>query len=83
MVKARAMMNLDGDFSKDFPTPQRFTQRMGDEWTVVERGPSYVNTYAVTEFDASGLAWLEKHLLGGNVTGGSDSPPPAQPSLGL
>jgi hypothetical protein len=60
VVKARDVMHLDGDFSQDFPTPERFTIKQGDQWTLVERGPRYVNSYEVTAFDETGRAWLER-----------------------
>lgn len=60
MVKGRSAMHLDGDFAGDFPSPERFTLKRDDEWTVIERGPRYVNSIEVTEFDAQGLAWLER-----------------------
>lgn len=61
MVKARSTMCLDGDFSRDFPKPETLTLKQGDQWTVTKRGPSYINHYEVTEFDADGLAWLVAH----------------------
>ena len=60
MVKGRGAMHLDGDFSRDFPVPERFSIWQAGHWTVVMRGPRYINTYEIVEFDADGRAWLER-----------------------
>jgi hypothetical protein len=59
MVKGKGAMHLDGDFSREYPQHERFTLRQGEQWTVVERGPRYINSYEVTEFDEKGRTWLE------------------------
>lgn len=61
MIKGRGVMHLDGDFKRDYPEHEVFSLRVGKDWTIVKRGPSYVNRYDVSEFDEAGERWLIEH----------------------
>ncbi len=58
-ISGRGESFLDGDFRDQWPKPESFSLKSGDQWTVVKRGPTYCNTYEVTAFDDAGKAWLE------------------------
>lgn len=48
-------------FQKDKSTPvENYTYRVSGEWHICSLGPGYCNVYKLVEFDADGLAWLEK-----------------------
>lgn len=61
MIKGHGVMFLDGDYHREYPNHEVIAINDGARWTVVRRGPTYLNQYAVTEFDADGLVWLEAH----------------------
>lgn len=60
MVKGQLIMAMDFQRRKGVEHGT-VTWRKGDQWYVGQYGPTYENTHKVTEFDAEGLQWLEKH----------------------
>lgn len=60
MIKARALMHLDGSYKRQFPEPTVWSSRDGPNWVVTKAGPRYFNVYEVTEYDEEGRRWLEE-----------------------
>lgn len=57
MIKMSLVVALD--FERDATRPhQAFSYTHDGQWYICERGPSYANTYRVTEYDDDGLAKL-------------------------
>lgn len=63
MIKGNLVMALDFGREKNAPEVHGVETHLheGGKWSVVKWGPTYSNTYEVTEFDGAGLKWLEAH----------------------
>lgn len=61
MVKGRLIMALDFARRKGDTDHKIETYKKGGQWYICKTGPTYSNSYEVTEFDEEGLNWLESH----------------------
>lgn len=61
MIKARALLFLDGPGVGGTEKPIIETYQEDDQWYVIKRGPSYLSKHLVVECDDTGLVWLKKH----------------------
>lgn len=70
MVKGKLVMALDFGREKNGLAAQSSAALHGarshksedGKWTVVKFGPTYSNSYQITDFDEAGLKWLQDHL---------------------
>lgn len=69
MIKGKLVMALDFGREKTGHAAHSPAAAHGAEsrcvdgkWRVIKFGPTYSNTYEITEFDDVGLKWLEAHL---------------------